>query len=519
MAVHSTSQVIQHLWSVLVPDETEQTDGQLLSCFIESREEAAFAGLVKRHGRMVWNVCRRLLGPEDAEDAFQATFLVLCRKAASIRRRERVASYLYGVARQTALQARRAAARKRAREKQVVNMPEPAVVEQDQWNDLQPLLDQELSRLPENYQVVILLCDLEGRSRKEAAQQLALPEGTVASRLARARALLAKRLARHGLAITSAALAEMLSRQAMAACVPAAMAAATIRAAGLIAVGGAAAAGAVSVKVAALAEGVLKAMLLTKLKIALTVVAALALPVLAGVGAGLALAGNTDRVQTGDRIEALVKPHEQVRRPAPPLADQPRPPQKKDSEREHSEPVPARRSPSLEAVKRYLQQKYPREGDGSAGRLRWPPKTRITEVTSPILKKKLPRTCFFVTRLEASFLEYPEVALLISATDEKGNITFRHCFSPVFTDVPDDFLAQFHGLRAPTARDRQAVGEAIGTLLQRVTEKGELSNGDFRDLDSRLELWHNGHGWRDMQFQFDREGRLKSVRLSIHRDE
>src|SRR6516225_7464146 len=116
MATSPTSQVIQHLRRVLLRDEAGLTDGQLLGCFIESRDEAAFAGLVKRHGRLVWNVCRRLLGQHDAEDAFQATFLVLCRKAASIRRRDLLANWLYGVAHQTALQARRTAARRRARE-------------------------------------------------------------------------------------------------------------------------------------------------------------------------------------------------------------------------------------------------------------------------------------------------------------------------------------------------------------------------------------------------------------------
>ena len=112
-------------------------------------DEAAFAALVRRHGPMVWGVCRRLLHYHDAQDAFQATFLVLFRKAASILPREMVANWLHGVARQTALQARRTAARRGARERQVTEMPEAAGVEQDLWNDLQPLVDQQLSRLPD----------------------------------------------------------------------------------------------------------------------------------------------------------------------------------------------------------------------------------------------------------------------------------------------------------------------------------------------------------------------------------
>src|SRR5215467_11039789 len=167
MATNKMRKVIQHLRrTVLLRDEAGLTDGQLLECFVEHRDEAAFAALVKRHGPMVWGVCRRLLNEHDAEDAFQATFLVLVRKAASIVPRERVANWLYGVARQTALQARRTAARRRVREKQVTAMPEPAVVEEDLWRDLQPLLDQELSCLPEAYREVIVLCDLEGMTRK-----------------------------------------------------------------------------------------------------------------------------------------------------------------------------------------------------------------------------------------------------------------------------------------------------------------------------------------------------------------
>ena len=289
MATSQTSQLIQHLRRVFLQDEAGLTDEQLLRCFIEHRDEAAFAALVKRHGRLVWGVCRRLLGQHDAEDAFQATFLVLCRKAASIRRREMLASWLYGVAQRTALQARRTEARRRAKEKQVVDMPEPAVFEQDLWNDVQPLLDNELSRLPDNYQVVILLCDLEGKTRKEAARQLGLPEGTVGSRLARARAMLAKRLARHGLAVSGGALAAVLSQKAASAAVPVTVMNCTIKALTAVAVGQTVT-GAISITVAALAEGVVKTMLLTKLKA--TVAGVLLAAALAG-GAGLVYRAQT----------------------------------------------------------------------------------------------------------------------------------------------------------------------------------------------------------------------------------
>jgi RNA polymerase sigma factor (sigma-70 family) len=187
-----TTSVIEHIRrTVLLRDGGGLGDGELLGCFLEQHEQAALAALIMRHGPMVWGVCHRLLNQHDAEDAFQATFLVLVRKAASIVPRERVANWLYGVAHQTALQARRTAARRRAREKQVTEMPEPAVTQEDQWRELQKLLDEELSRLPDKYRGVVVMCDLEGETRSEAARHLGLPEGTVASRLARARIMLA----------------------------------------------------------------------------------------------------------------------------------------------------------------------------------------------------------------------------------------------------------------------------------------------------------------------------------------
>jgi RNA polymerase sigma factor (sigma-70 family) len=258
--------------AALLRDGAGLGDGELLGCFIERRDEAAFAALVKRHGPMVWGVCRRLLSRHDAEDAFQAAFLVLVRKAASIAPRELVGNWLYGVAHQTALQARRTAARRRAREVQVTVMPDAAAVQPDRWPDVQPLLDQELSRLPDIYRAVIVLCELEGRTRKEVARQLEVPEGTVAGRLARARALLAKRLSARGVVLSGGALAVLLAQNAASAGVPESVASSTISAAGCFAAGQAAAAGPVSVKVAALTEGVLKAMLMSKLKAAVAVV-------------------------------------------------------------------------------------------------------------------------------------------------------------------------------------------------------------------------------------------------------
>jgi RNA polymerase sigma factor (sigma-70 family) len=266
MPTSHMSEVVQYLrQTVLLHEGTGLTDGQLLGCFIEQRDDAAFAALVRRHGPMVWGVCRRLLRHhQDAEDAFQATFLVLLRKAASIVPRTLVANWLYGVAQQTALKARATTAKRRARERQGTPMPQPARAA-DRWNDLRDLLDQALSRLPDKYRTVLVLCDLEGKTRKEVARQLGCPEGTVASRLATARTLLAKRLAGHGLAVSSGAVAAALAQNVASASVPTSVVSATLKAARLFAAGRAAATGALSVEAVALTEGVLKSMLVNKL--------------------------------------------------------------------------------------------------------------------------------------------------------------------------------------------------------------------------------------------------------------
>ena len=311
--------VIQHLRrATLVHDGAGLTDGQLLESYICNREEAAFAALVRRHGPMVWGVCLRILRSyHDAEDAFQATFLVLIRKAASIRPREMVGNWLYGVAHQTALKASQTVAKRRARERPMVEMPEPAAKPEDLWRDLQPVLDQELSRLPDKYRAVLVLCDLEAKTRREVARQLNVPEGTVASRLATARTMLAKRLARHGLAVSGGALAALLSENAVATGVPALVMSSAIKTVSLLATGQAA--GVVSHKVAFLAEGVLKTMFLTKIK---TAIATLLVAGIIGTGAtGLAYraiaAGASSEVQgLGAKSNASVGDQEETAKEA-----------------------------------------------------------------------------------------------------------------------------------------------------------------------------------------------------------
>jgi RNA polymerase sigma factor (sigma-70 family) len=309
MASTPVSKVVQHLRrTALQRAGAELSDGQLLKNFVEQRDETAFAALVHRHSAMVWGVCRRLLfNHHDAEDVFQATFLVLVRKSASIAPRELLAGWLHGVAYRTALRARAATARRRARERQVEEMPEPDARPQGS-RDLGPLLDQELNRLPGKYRAPLLLCHLEGKTRQEAARLLGWPEGTVAGRLVRARALLASRLSRHGPVLSVTALA------ALAPSAPASVVFSTVKAAGLVAAGQPAA-GPLSAQVAALTEEVLRSMWLRKLKVVVAVFLALAglaigargLIHRAPAGASLPSSGKADRpVQDGNLAETVL---------------------------------------------------------------------------------------------------------------------------------------------------------------------------------------------------------------------
>jgi RNA polymerase sigma factor (sigma-70 family) len=306
--------VIQHLRQTLrLQDAAALTDAHLLEHFLAYRDEAAFAALVHRHGPMVLGVCRRVARhSQDAEDAFQATFLVLVRKAASIATPERLANWLYGVAYNTALKARAAASRRRRREKQVTEMPEPAMAEQEPWSDdLQTFLDRELSRLPDKYRVALVLCDLEGKTQKEAAQLLGCPEGSLSSRLSRARTMLAKRLSRHGLALSGGSLAALLSGETASGSVPASVVSATIQAASLVAAGYPVAGSIVSGPVAALTEGMVKAMLIARLKTVTTV-----LFVVLGMvafGGGLYLHQAVARPGPGDKSSGVGEKGDRVR--------------------------------------------------------------------------------------------------------------------------------------------------------------------------------------------------------------
>jgi RNA polymerase sigma factor (sigma-70 family) len=247
-------------------------DAQLLERYLTSRDEGAFAMLVRRHGPMVLGVCQRILSnAHDCEDAFQATFLVLLRKARSLRKKELLANWLYGVAHRTALNARSQSARRREYQRNILEPPATTdFLDETARRDLRSMLDEELSRLPAKYRAPVVLCYLEGKTFAEAAVQLGWPAGTVSGRLARARAMLRRLLTRRDAAISAGWEAFML-QPASPAVLPASLVNSTLKMAASFAAGSGAAA--IPGPVAVLSEGVIKAMFLTKVKILATVAA------------------------------------------------------------------------------------------------------------------------------------------------------------------------------------------------------------------------------------------------------
>lgn len=277
--------VLGYLHRVANPDSGGPGDAQLVNQWRNHRDPLAFEVLVWRHGAMVWNVCRRILGREqDVEDAFQATFLTFLRKADGIGHGQFLGSWLYKVAYRTALAARAASARYTLYEELDADFPVVDASKGDGWDDLGPVLDEELNRLPEKYRRPFVLCYLEAKTIDEAAQDLGCPRGTVGTRLAWARERLRSRLTRRGLALSAAALATLLSEKAAAGTVPAPLVLSLVKAATCFTAGKALAASVISARAVALSQGVLHALFMTKLK---TIALVLFVVGILGSGAGL----------------------------------------------------------------------------------------------------------------------------------------------------------------------------------------------------------------------------------------
>lgn len=313
--------VLGYLHRVANPDGGGPSDAQLLDRWRGQRDSAAFEVLVWRHGDMIWNVCRRLLSrPQDAEDAFQATFLTFLRKAETIDQGRFLGTWLYKVAYRTALRARAALARHTVHESLNEDFLEVAAAEEGGCDDLGPVLDEEVNRLPEKYRRPFVLCYLEGKTTDEVAQDLGCPRGTVGTRLAWARERLRARLARRGLALSAAGLATLLAEKAATASVPPFVVAITVKAATIATAGQAVAAGVISARAAALSQGVLHAMFISKLKsITLLVFVAGILGSGAGLFAHQALTDKPMPVEIAegkppaDRAQVRVPPNQDAR--------------------------------------------------------------------------------------------------------------------------------------------------------------------------------------------------------------
>lgn len=252
------------------------SDAELLERYVRHRDEAAFELLLWRHGALVFNVCRRVLRSEqDAEDAFQATFLAFVRKAGSISHRGSVAAWLYKVAFRVALEARERKRKAAAMEKPGGEMLAVESASDPLWCDVRPILDEELNRLPERLRRPIILCYLEGKSNVEAARELGCRLGTIYSRLSRGRELLRMRLQGRGVTLSVTALSAVLTASAVEAAPAISLMRAAVQAA--LAFADPSLAAAVSPRVATLAEGVLRTMFVTKLKIAAVMLLVLSL--------------------------------------------------------------------------------------------------------------------------------------------------------------------------------------------------------------------------------------------------
>jgi RNA polymerase sigma factor (sigma-70 family) len=248
-------------------------DGTLLAEVAAGGSGECFEQLVGRHAHMVLGVCRRQLGNgHDAEDAAQAVFLVLWKKAGSLRGRASVAGWLHHVARNVCRNAKRAKSVRQAREREAAKMNQKIETPAESWDEIKEVLDDELDRLPEKYRLPIILSDMEGQSQEEIATLLETNRATIATRIRRGREMLRSRLARRGVTIGISALAASLTTNACTAALPVTFTSTTTQAAMLYAGGKLAAGGLLSAKTAALAEGTLKMLTIAKMKMAAAVI-------------------------------------------------------------------------------------------------------------------------------------------------------------------------------------------------------------------------------------------------------
>jgi RNA polymerase sigma factor (sigma-70 family) len=290
-------------------------DAGLLDLFARTGDQAAFAILLQRHGPMVFGVCRRVLRDRhDAEDAFQATFLLLVRKARSIRRPDLLGPWLYGVAHRTALKAKSVAFRRGIGEPNFNEIPAPPS-DDVVWRDLRPVLDDAIDSLPAKYRAPFVLCYLQGLTNAQAGRRLGCPEGTVATRLSRARQRLRGRLARHGLGVAAGAFAVGVWANAASAALPPLLLVSTLRIATVLRAGKVLRAAEIPVKVAALTEGVCKAMYLTKLRFALATTALVAATIVGVTTWTMGAVGSEPPTEQRQAPQAVVPP---VATPVPP---------------------------------------------------------------------------------------------------------------------------------------------------------------------------------------------------------
>jgi RNA polymerase sigma factor (sigma-70 family) len=248
------------------------SDAQLLERFLTDKDAATFTALVRRHGPMVLGVCRRVLGDfHSAEDAFQATFLVLARRASAIRREKPLGNWLYGVAQRVALRARSQALAQRQRERRSSAMPHREPIDETTWEELRGILDEEVGLLPDKYRAPIVLCYFESKTHEQAAMELGWPTRSVTNRVKRGRELLRQQLVRRGVTLSAGALATALGEKAVAAPLGAMLTINTAKAASEVAAGQSGAAGFLSAQAIALAEEAIKGMTIIKGKIVLMV--------------------------------------------------------------------------------------------------------------------------------------------------------------------------------------------------------------------------------------------------------